>query len=156
VLWSVGEFFRRLFADADLSQAVVIYTSDHGQDLHERGNPGLNTHCDSDPVPEEGLVPLVIIQGKGLKTLDWQAHLEQNRNASSHYNIFPTLLRLMGYDSAGVGQVYGRALDVPTEDPFTFNVRFNARLGAQPDFRHIDLGQIVTPVTGEKGTVAAQ
>ncbi|MGJ3441585.1 sulfatase-like hydrolase/transferase [Pseudomonas sp. Je.1.5.c] len=156
VLWSVGEFFRRLFAEADLSQAVVIYTSDHGQDLHERGNPGLNTHCDSDPVPEEGLVPLVIIQGKGLKTLDWQAHLEQNRNASSHYNIFPTLLRLMGYDSAGVGQVYGRALDVPTEDPFTFNVRFNARLGAQPDFRHIDLGQIVTPVVVEKGTVAAQ
>ncbi|MFP5428797.1 MAG: sulfatase-like hydrolase/transferase [Gammaproteobacteria bacterium] len=156
VLWSVGEFFRRLFAEADLSQAVLIYTSDHGQDLHERGNPGLNTHCDSDPVPEEGLVPLVIIQGKGLKTLDWQAHLEQNRNASSHYNIFPTLLRLMGYDSAGVGQVYGRALDVPTEDPFTFNVRFNARLGAQPDFRHIDLGQIVTPVMVEKGTVAAQ
>ncbi|MNP68783.1 hypothetical protein D3C76_1647890 [compost metagenome] len=101
-------------------------------------------------------MPLVIIQGKGLKTLDWQAHLEQNRNASSHYNIFPTLLRLMGYDSAGVGQVYGRALDVPTEDPFTFNVRFNARLGAQPDFRHIDLGQIVTPVVVEKGTVAAQ
>lgn len=143
--WNVGEFFRRLLAEGNLSQAVLIYTSDHGQDLHERGNPGLNTHCDSDPVPEEGLVPLLVIQGAGLKTLDWQAHLAQNRNASSHYNIFPTLLRLMGYDAAGVTAVYGRALDVPTEDPFTFNVRFNARLGAKPDFRHIDLGQVVTP-----------
>ncbi|TFF36438.1 sulfatase-like hydrolase/transferase [Pseudomonas sp. RIT623] len=145
LLWNVGEFFRRLFAQADLSHAVVLYTSDHGQDLHERGNPGLNTHCDSDPVPEEGVVPLVVIQGQGLKTLDWQAHLAQNRNASSHYNLFPTLLKLMGYDGVAVSTLYGRALDMPTDDPFTFNVRFNARLGAKPDFRHIDLGQVVTP-----------
>ncbi|MBJ9976487.1 sulfatase-like hydrolase/transferase [Pseudomonas sp. S75] len=143
--WNVGEFFRRLFAEADLSQAVVIYTSDHGQDLHERGNAGLNTHCDSDPVMEEGLVPLVVIQGQGVKGLDWQAHLAQNRNASSHYNIFPTLLKLMGYDSTQVAALYGPALDQPTQDPFTFNVRFNARLGAKPDFRHIDLSRIVVP-----------
>ena len=155
LLWNVGEFFRRLFAEADLSQAVVIYTSDHGQDLHERGNPGLNTHCDSDPVPEEGLVPLVVIQGKGLKTLDWQAHLADNRNGSSHYNIFPTLLLLMGYDRVPVGEVYGRALDEPTADPFTFNVRFNARLGAEPDFRHIDLDKIVTPGP-DQSVMAAQ
>ncbi|MCO7517020.1 sulfatase-like hydrolase/transferase [Pseudomonas guariconensis] len=145
LLWSVGEFFRRLFAEGDLSQAVVIYTSDHGQDLHERGDPGLNTHCGSDPVAEEGLVPLVVIQGQGVKSLDWRAHLGDNHNASSHYNIFPTLLGLMGYDRAGVTAMYGRALDVATEDPFTFNVRFNARLGAKPDFRRIDLGRIVTP-----------
>jgi len=147
VLWNVGEFFRRLFAEGDLSQAVVLYTSDHGQDLHERGNPGLNTHCDSDPVPEEGLVPLVVIQGEGLRTLDWQAHLQANRNASSHYNLFPTLLKLMGYDGTAVSALYGRSLDMPTDDPFTFNVRFNARLGAKPDFRHIDLGQVVTPAS---------
>ncbi|MEA3233643.1 sulfatase-like hydrolase/transferase [Pseudomonas mosselii] len=147
VLWNVGEFFRRLFAEGDLSQAVVLYTSDHGQDLHERGNPGLNTHCDSDPVPEEGLVPLVVIQGEGLRTLDWQAHLPANRNASSHYNLFPTLLKLMGYDGTAVSALYGRSLDMPTDDPFTFNVRFNARLGAKPDFRHIDLGQVVTPAS---------
>ncbi|MBA6065180.1 sulfatase-like hydrolase/transferase [Pseudomonas mosselii] len=147
VLWNVGEFFRRLFAQGDLSQAVVLYTSDHGQDLHERGNPGLNTHCDSDPVPEEGLVPLVVIQGEGLRTLDWQAHLPANRNASSHYNLFPTLLKLMGYDGTAVSALYGRSLDMPTDDPFTFNVRFNARLGAKPDFRHIDLGQVVTPAS---------
>lgn len=147
VLWNVGEFFRRLFAEGDLSQAVVLYTSDHGQDLHERGNPGLNTHCDSDPVPEEGLVPLVVIQGEGLRTLDWQAHLPANRNASSHYNLFPTLLKLMGYDGTAVSALYDRSLDMPTDDPFTFNVRFNARLGAKPDFRHIDLGQVVTPAS---------
>lgn len=153
--WNVGEFFRRLFAEADLSQAVLIYTSDHGQDLHERGNPGLNTHCDSDPVMEEGLVPLVVIQGAGVKALDWQAHLPQNRNASSHYNIYPTLLKLLGYDAAAVTRIYGQALDVPTDDPFTFNVRFNARLGAKPDFRHIDLSQVVTPEQAKGVAVTA-
>lgn len=143
--WSVGEFFRRMFASADLSQVVVIYTSDHGQDLHERGNPGLNTHCGSDPVAEEGLVPLLLIQGSQVESFDWRAHMAQNHDASSHYNIFPTLLRLMGYDRDSVTSLYGRSLDMATHDPFTFNVRFNARLGAEPDFRHIDLDQIMTP-----------
>lgn len=100
VLWNVGEFFARVFAEANLSNALLIYTSDHGQDLHERGNPGLNTHCGGDPVEEEGLVPLVVIQGSDLKTLDWSAQLAANKDRSSHYNIFPTLLQLMGYDLA--------------------------------------------------------
>ena len=145
LLWNVGEFFSRVFAQANLNNALLIYTSDHGQDLHERGNPGLNTHCGGDPVEEEGLVPLVVIQGSGLKTVDWQAHLTGNKDRSSHYNIFPTLLQLMGYDLAGVEAVYGKPLSVPTGDDFTFNYRFNARLGAKPEWKHIDLNSIVTP-----------
>jgi hypothetical protein len=145
LLWNVGEFFSRVFAQADLSNALLIYTSDHGQDLHERGNPGLNTHCGGDPVEEEGLVPLVVIQGRALKTLDWQAQLAANKDRSSHYNIFPTLLQLMGYDLAGVEAVYGKPLSVTTADEFTFNYRFNARLGAKPQWKHIDLESIVTP-----------
>ena len=145
VLWNVGEFFQRLFRQGDLSNAVLIYTSDHGQDLHERGNPGLNTHCGGDPVEEEGLVPLVLIQGSQLQTLDWHGALAQNKDRSSHYNIFPTLLQLMGYDPAGVESAYGKSLNQPTEDAFTFNYRFNARLGAKPAWKHIDLDSIVTP-----------
>lgn len=145
LLWNVGEFFSRVFAQASLNSALLIYTSDHGQDLHERGNPGLNTHCGGDPVEEEGLVPLVVIQGSGLKTLDWQAALAGNKDRSSHYNIFPTLLQVMGYDLAGVEAVYGKPLSVPTADEFTFNYRFNARLGAKPEWKYIDLNSIVTP-----------
>lgn len=144
--WNVGEFFSRVLAKADLSNAVMIYTSDHGQDLHERGNPGLNTHCGGDSVPEEGLVPLVVIQGAGLKTLDWPAALAGNKDRSSHYNIFPTLLQLMGYDLAGIKPVYGMPLSQPTQDDFTFNTRFNARLGEKPHFKHIDLSEVVTPI----------
>ncbi|MBV4477890.1 sulfatase-like hydrolase/transferase [Pseudomonas botevensis] len=153
VLWNVGEFFARVFAQANLNNALLIYTSDHGQDLHERGNPGLNTHCGGDPVEEEGLVPLVVIQGDQLHTLDWSAQLAGNKDRSSHYNIFPTLLQLMGYDLAGIEAVYGKPLTVPTADDFTFNYRFNARLGAKPEWKHIDLGSVVTP--GESATNVA-
>ncbi|MCL6701236.1 sulfatase-like hydrolase/transferase [Pseudomonas sp. T1.Ur] len=145
LLWNVGEFFQRLFREGNLTNAVLIYTSDHGQDLHERGNPGLNTHCGGDPVEEEGLVPLVVIQGSQLQTLDWRSTLAQNKDRSSHYNIFPTLLELMGYDPAAVMAHYGKPLSQPTEDDFTFNYRFNARLGAKPAWKHIDLDSIVTP-----------
>jgi glucan phosphoethanolaminetransferase (alkaline phosphatase superfamily) len=145
LLWNVGEFFQRLFREGNLHNAVLIYTSDHGQDLHERGNPGLNTHCGGDPVEEEGLVPLVVIQGSRLQTLDWRSTLAQNKDRSSHYNIFPTLLELMGYDPAAVMARYGKPLNQPTEDDFTFNYRFNARLGAKPAWKHIDLNSIVTP-----------
>ncbi|MDR6956734.1 glucan phosphoethanolaminetransferase (alkaline phosphatase superfamily) [Pseudomonas brassicacearum] len=149
LLWNVGEFFKRIFQQANLSNAVLIYTSDHGQDLHERGNPGLNTHCGGDPVVEEGLVPLVVIQGSQLRTLDWRDAWAQNKDRSSHYNIFPTLLQLMGYDPAGVEATYGRSLNQPTDDDFTFNYRFNARLGAKPAWKHIDLGSVVTPPPGQ-------
>ncbi|MBT2337658.1 MULTISPECIES: sulfatase-like hydrolase/transferase [Pseudomonas] len=156
LLWNVGEFFKRIFQQADLSNAVVIYTSDHGQDLHERGNPGLNTHCGGDPVAEEGLVPLVVIQGKRLHTLDWREALVQDKDRSSHYNIFPTLLQLMGYDPVGVESTYGKSLGQPTEDDFTFNYRFNARLGAKPEWRHIDLNCIVTPKPAQAEMAAGQ
>jgi hypothetical protein len=156
LLWNVGEFFSRVFAQANLNNALLIYTSDHGQDLHERGNPGLNTHCGGDPVEEEGLVPLVVIQGSDLKTLDWQAQLAGNKDRSSHYNIFPTLLQLMGYDLAGVEAVYGKPLSVPTSDDFTFNYRFNARLGAKPEWKHIDLKSIVTPTQAATSVAVGQ
>ncbi|MGN8276701.1 sulfatase-like hydrolase/transferase [Pseudomonas sp. SMN5] len=154
LLWNVGEFFKRIFQQGNLSNAVVIYTSDHGQDLHERGNPGLNTHCGGYPVAEEGLVPLVVIEGAPLHTLDWQRAWAQNKDRSSHYNIFPTLLRLMGYEPSAIEAAYGKALDQPTNDDFTFNYRFNARLGAKPAWRHIDLDSIVTPEPAQAAMTA--
>lgn len=145
LLWNVGEFFARVFAKGKLGNAVLIYTSDHGQDLHERGNPGLDTHCGGDPVVEEGLVPLVVIQGNSLKGLDWQRELAGNKDRSSHYNIFPTLLQLMGYDLTALQAIYGRPLSQHTEDEFTFNTRFNARLGEKANWKYIDLKDVVTP-----------
>lgn len=151
LIWIVGYFFDKLFREAQIGKSVVIYTSDHGQDLHERRNPGNNTHCGSqDAAQEEGLVPLVIIQGSGLGHSsgmpDWRGHLGSNRNASSAFRIFPTLLVLMGYERAPVRLRYGFALDEIGNDQFAYSLDFSEPLlGRAASFRTIDVSRIVSP-----------
>ena len=94
---------------------------------------------------EEGLVPLLVLQGGNLTTLDWQTELEANRNKSSHYNLFPTLLELLGYQREAIRATYGASLSQRSEDEFTFNARFNARLGAEPSWKRIELDEVVSP-----------
>ena len=142
LLWNVGGFFDRLFERARMDRATLIYTSDHGQDLHESGRPGLATHCSSDPVVQEGVVPLVVIEGQALKTLDWTRNFAWNRNRVSHYAIFPTLLALLGYDEREVRRIYGASLVERSSEPATFNARFNARLGQKPVWVPIDLTRL--------------
>ncbi|WP_332810766.1 sulfatase-like hydrolase/transferase [Sphingomonas sp.] len=144
LLWNVGAFFDRLFARADLERATLIYTSDHGQDLHERGGAGVATHCASEPVPEEGLVPLVVIEGAPA-TLDWRRGVAAGRDQASHYAIFPTLLALMGYPEAKVRSLYGASLVGAPAPALSFNTRFNARLGRKPVWKTIDPARIVPP-----------
>ena len=145
LLWNVGVFFERLLTRADLADATLIYTSDHGQNLHERGNPGTFTHCTADPAPEEGAVPLLVIEGAETSGIDWSRKLASHRNRTSHYRIFPTLLALMGYDTAATGKVYGHALTADEADPSTFNRLFNARLNRKPDWLAIDADRLQRP-----------
>lgn len=152
LLWNVGEFFKRFLANADLERATIIYTSDHGQDLHERGNPGNNTHCGINrALQEEGLVPLLVLEGEKSRTLDWQRDLAANRDGMSHFRIFPTLLALMGYDRAATRTTYGPPLDVPEKDDFSFNVLFNTRLGKKPEWQRIDRATIANPPPSDYG-----
>jgi len=141
LIWNVGVFFERLLSTADLSSSVVIYTSDHGQNLHEDGNPGLSTHCNSDPIGSEGAVPLVLISGVGLHNPS-----DVRPGQGSHYRIFPSLLHFMGYDRQGVQALYGPDLFNPSAEPDTFNARFNARLGQLPQWRSINAGALFNPV----------
>jgi lipid A ethanolaminephosphotransferase len=143
--WNVGAFFDRVLGGADLSNATLIYTSDHGQNLHETGSPGSNTHCTSDPVAQEGLVPLVVIEGSRAPSLPWAKAVAKHHNAMSHYRIFPTLLALMHYPEPAIRRTYGDSLVASTPDPFTFNSRFNARLGRDPRWQRIDLSKIPSP-----------
>ncbi|TMM49755.1 sulfatase-like hydrolase/transferase [Qipengyuania marisflavi] len=132
LLWNVSAFFDKLLESGTLNRALVIYTADHGQDLHEDGHAGTTTHCQSDPAPSEGAVPLVAIQGKA-GALAFQPY-----GTASHYMIAPTLLAAMGYDRAAVRSEFGGALDEPSSDPGTFNTLFNARLGRKPVWQLIE------------------
>lgn len=145
LLWSVGIFFKEILAKSNLDNAVIIYTSDHGQDLHENEKEGTNTHCSSEPRMDEGMVPLVVIQGSELETLNWRRHLIDNKDKSSHYNIFPTLLALMAYEFTEIKKIYGNSLNSLTEDELTFNTLFHARLGKKAKWKKINPANIVMP-----------
>ena len=145
VLWSVGKFFEKIFLETSVRNAVIIYTSDHGQDLHENGNPGLWTHCSSNPKMVEGTVPLVVIQSSAISTLDWEYYLASNKDQSSHYNIFPTLLSLMQYKSDQLKSFYGNSLNTKTNDDMTFNTNYYARVGKQPTWKKIEIKKCDEP-----------
>lgn len=149
LLWNVGAFFDRLLSQADLGDATLIYTSDHGQNLHERGGTGVVTHCSPDPQPEEGLVPLTVLTSPQSSQVsganDWARAAAQGNNRSSHFQIFPTILGMMGYDQTAVKSIYGSSLFTSGDDPFSFNYQFNARLGRSPQWKKINLQEIAGP-----------
>ena len=157
LIWNVGAFFDRLLSQADLAGSTIIYTSDHGQNLHERGGTGVVTHCSPDPKPEEGLVPLVVIdtpQAAGQPgAIDWDAAIAKGRNRSSHFQIFPTVLEMMGYDAKAVQAIYGSDLLTANQAPFAFNYQFNARLGRAPSWKEIKLDEIAWPSDSDFTTV---
>jgi hypothetical protein len=156
LLWTVSAFFQRLFHEADSRNAIIIYTSDHGQDLHEQGNPGANTHCGTGkPHPQEGLVPLMVMEASDRPSRDWRKTLAANHNGLSHFRIFPTALALMGYDEAAARPLYGATLDAPDKDDFSFNTLFNTRLGKSPEWQRIDLSKINTPPVSDYAPASA-
>ena len=87
-------FFRRLDMTRRRPGTTLLYTSDHGQSLHEQAEPW--NHC-SDRRAEslnrdlEAMVPLFMIIA-GEKARDVRSAF----NRASHANVFATLLDLMG------------------------------------------------------------
>jgi hypothetical protein len=154
VMWNVGAFFDRLLRHGHFADTTLIYTSDHGQNLHEDGSAGLYTHCGPKPVPEEGVVPLVVIEGGNASGIDWRRDIAHNRDRSSHFMIFPTLLELMGYGPAASEKRYGRPLNAPSLDPGSFNTLFNARLHRKPTWLTVDRTRIRQPLLSDSMTAA--
>ncbi|HYD24966.1 MAG TPA: sulfatase-like hydrolase/transferase [Croceibacterium sp.] len=156
LIWSTGGFFDRLLPRAAGSGAVILYTSDHGQDLHERANPGKGTHCVNDPLPEEGAVPLVVIDAAGGATLDWRGSAAAHFDATSHFRLFPTLLQLMGYAPEDTAAMYGPTLVAADKDPMTFTANYFAALGRDPGWRPVEHAKLAAPPRSDFTTLAAR
>jgi hypothetical protein len=102
--WSVDSFFETIAPSFD-DDTVVLYTSDHGQSFNE--GPRISTHANRVAPPvSQARVPL----------LGWGSLLKQRfpegaasvRDRVSHYEIFPTMLILMGYGESEVVSRYAR------------------------------------------------
>lgn len=148
LLWNTGNFFDLIVDQADLKDAVILYTADHGQRLHEDGSPGQNTHCSPNPRPEEGAVPLVFISPEGID-MDFESAAATHFNNTSHYRLFATMLTLMGYDNAEVKTIYGEDITSAAPDPYTYNAYFNARMGRKPVWLRINTDDVATPLASD-------
>jgi glucan phosphoethanolaminetransferase (alkaline phosphatase superfamily) len=113
IKWSVDNFFARVLP-AIGDDAVLIYTSDHGQALFE-GNYDVG-HCSGQPHHTEVYVPLFVATGSPSLRARFKTAAKRAYNSATHFEIFPTLLEVLGYSKAWIQTKYGPSLlDVPLD-----------------------------------------
>jgi len=114
--WVCDDFLNNLFDQLGKlhKDIVVIYTSDHGQSLPGSLPGWRQTHCNPDLPSDSAEVP-IIIWGSG-SGVDVVKRIKANASLvdhASHFDLFPTLLELIGYDRAEIAPLYGQGLFVP-------------------------------------------
>jgi len=102
--FNVDLYFKKMLEKIDLKESIVLYTSDHGQNILE--TEGLTrTHCNSlNVVKNEVTVPLFLFTNRAKKLFP------KKENAFySQIQMFPTTLALLGYSDKLV-EKYGKTL----------------------------------------------
>jgi len=96
--WGVDDWWNNIFDRFHKKNILFIYTSDHGQNIFN--NNKKQTHCSKEPLPIEANVPLFLVPFGETETILTRLsakNIKNNLNKTSHFNIFPTILSLMGY-----------------------------------------------------------
>ena len=110
--WSVDEWFKNLLSESsDFRPYVIIYTSDHGQNIVDDGTP--STHCRPRANRYDGLVPMIVFSNDAVILERLKVVQETSYDKTSHFQIFPTLIRLAGYNESWVRSHYGASLSEP-------------------------------------------
>ena len=112
IRWSVDDWFKQLLSESgDFQPYVIIHTSDHGQNIVDDGT--LATHCRPRANRFEGIVPMVVFSNDAVILEKFKKVQKANYDKTSHFQIFPTLIRLAGYQSSWVRKHYGPSLSEP-------------------------------------------
>lgn len=107
VRWSVDRVLKRLVDSVPLDDTLIIYTSDHGQNLSSTAL----SHCSvKDADPREALVPLFAISENSALRERLSAGATMNWGHASHFAIAPTLLDLFGFSPRDISTKYGPSL----------------------------------------------
>ena len=95
---AVGRFLSGMKARADADRTVIVYVSDHGEQMREKGAVG-HTGTLFDP---EIRIPFWVSAPKGTLTEDEEAKLRGLHNAPvTSLDVFPTMMDLLGlWDAA--------------------------------------------------------
>lgn len=111
IKFSVDDFFAKLLpsvlSDPD---AILIYTSDHGQSMFEGGYDA--SHCSYNPavVHREFSVPLFVATGSSQLAPMFMEAAKHAHDRAHHFDIFPTLLEMMGYPQEWTSANYAPSL----------------------------------------------
>jgi len=97
VEWNLNSFFKALPGLPQDTSTVVVYTSDHGQNLW-RENGITITHCTSVP-RSTTRVPLIVFTANEKWSGILRSASRENFGRTSHFNIFASLLAFMGYQA---------------------------------------------------------
>jgi len=109
IRWSVDDWFKGLLSESgDFENYVIIYTSDHGQNIVDDGT--LATHCRPRGNRFEGMVPMVAFTNDAVVLERLRAAQATGYDKTSHFQVFPTLMRLAGYKDSWVRSHYGASL----------------------------------------------
>lgn len=112
----IDPFFAKLDT-LDLSNAVVLYTSDHGQNLLD--TQSVQTHGSlNNPSVYEGLVPFIVFSDHPKWVRPLRDAVRLNYNALTHFSIYPTLLMVMGYQN--VSTAHGETIFEHQQVPYAF------------------------------------
>ncbi len=133
VAWNTGEFFRRLLREQRLSDTLLIYTSDHGQNFTKTSEQGFLTHCTTGPAPAaEGTVPLVMLTDHAATLTALQARAAIWQHQTSHWNVPSTVLQFMGYPADFLAANYEPTLFADALGPAQFISTYFVRFGLEP------------------------
>jgi len=119
IAYLIDPFFKALLQDNAYKSSILLYTSDHGQNLLDNGS--MQTHCSSvNTSAYEGLVPLFAITGhEGYRSKFQEASLK-NSDKASHFNIIPTVLSVLGYQDKDIKRKFGPTLFDNLTEPRKF------------------------------------
>lgn len=106
IIFQSDDFWRDFFDLKITKPTLIIYTSDHGQNLGDvegltHGTSGQEPYCG------EGMVPLVLLTN--IEDQRIEKYFQKNINNVSHLNIFPTLIEGMGYNTEELGYIQKNA-----------------------------------------------
>ena len=107
IRWSVDRVLKRLVDSVPLDDTLIIYTSDHGQNLSTTAL----SHCSvKNADPREALVPLFAITEEPRLRERLSAGAKTNWGYASHFSVAPTLLDLFGFKPQDIATKYGPSL----------------------------------------------
>ena len=105
IRWSVDDWFKHLLSESgEFQNYVIIYTGDHGQNIVDDGT--LATHCRPRPNRFEGIVPMMVFSNDAGILERFKAVQVTGYDKTNHFQVFPTLIRLAGYEDSRIRSLY--------------------------------------------------